>query len=214
MAEQAVPYALTTKARVKDRLQITATSFEALFDRLISSATDLIESMTNRRFKSTTYTNEVYSVYGANPQHIFLRQAPVTALTSFQFRTGTPSNPSWTNFILDTYELLQDGASGIIKVYGGVGGIYGGFSGGVNSVRATYAAGYLIDFANAGSATHTLPFDLSDLCERLVIKLFKRRESEGKLNEAYDGGSVTWKSLFDEEDKLTIAKYRREPTLT
>jgi len=214
MAESIVPYALTTRQRIKDRLTITAATQDVLVDRLISAATDLIESMTNRRFKKTTYTNEVYSVYGAKAEYIFLKQLPVIVLTSFQFRAGTPSNPAWTSFLVDTYELLQEGASGIIKVYGGLGGIFGGFSGGINQTRVTYDAGYLIDFANAGTATHTLPFDISDLCERITIKLYKRRESEGKLNEAYDGGSVTWKDLLDAEDKLTIAKYRREPTFT
>lgn len=213
MAETVVTYALTTKARVKDRLTITTAVQDTLIDRLISAVTDIIESMTNRRFKKTTYTNEIYSVYGANAEYIFLRQIPVTTLTSFQFRAGTVTTPAWTSFLVDTYELLEGGKSGIIKVYGGLGGIYGGFAGGINQVRATYDAGYLINFADAGSATHTLPFDISDLCERLVAKLYKRRESEGKLNEAYDAGSISWKPLLDEEDKLTIAKYRREAPL-
>lgn len=204
MAEAITPYALTTQQRVKDRLQITTAAFDTLLLRLISAATDLIESSCNRRFKKTTYTNEVYSARGANPQFIFLKQIPVAVITTFQYRAGTPSNPAWTNFIADNYELLEGGESGIIKVYGGL--PYG-----VNQVRVTYDAGYLIDFANAGTATHTLPFDLSDLCERLTVKLYKRKESEGKLNESFDGGSVTWKALLDDEDKMTIAKYRRDP---
>lgn len=214
MAEIIVPYALTTRQRIKDRLTITAATQDVLIDRLISAATDLIESMTNRRFKKTTYTNEVYSVYGAKAEFIFLKQLPVVVLTSFQFRAGTPSNPAWTSFLADTYELLQDGASGIIKVYGGLGGIFGGFSGGINQVRATYDAGYLIDFANAGSGTHTLPFDLSDLCERLTIKLYKRREEVGKSASAAGEASVSWKDLLEDEDLRTIAKYRREAPLT
>lgn len=211
MAEVIVPHALTTRQRIKDRLTITATGFDTLLDRLISASTDFMEGECNRRFKRTTYLNEVYSVYGANPQFIFLKQFPVAALTSFQFRAGTPSNPNWSNFPVDTYELLQDGASGIIKIYGGLGGIFGGFSGGINSVRATYDAGYLIDFANAGSSTHTLPFDLSDLYERLTVKMFKKREAEGRASESYEGGSITWKDLLDEADKAIINRYRRQP---
>lgn len=205
MAEQVVPYALTTKQRVKDRLAITVASFDTLIERLISAMTDFMESECQRRFKSTAYSNEVYNVNGANAEYVFLKQAPVSALTSFQFRAGTPSNPSWQSFLTDNYELLQDGGSGIIRVYGGL-------SHGANQVRASYTAGYLIDFANAGTSTHTLPFDISDLCERLVIKTYKKRESEGRSSESYEGGSVNWKELLDEADKRTLDKYRRHPT--
>ncbi|MBI4119245.1 MAG: hypothetical protein HY456_00170, partial [Parcubacteria group bacterium] len=107
---------------------------------------------------------------------------------------------SWTNLLADEYELYDAGA-GIIK-------IYTHFTEGAR-LRFSFTAGYKIDFANAGAATHTLPFDLSDLAERLAIKLFKKRESEGKTTEAYEGGSVTWSELLDEQDKEIIARYRR-----
>ncbi len=209
MAEVIAPYVLTTRQRVKDRLTITVTTFDTLIDRLVSAATDFIEGECQRRFKSTTYANEVYSIYGAKPEYVFLKQAPISAITSFQYRSGTPSNPNWTSFPVDNYELLQDGASGIIRVYGGLSGNL--MFSGINSIRATYTAGYLIDFANAGTATHTLPFDLTDLCERLTIKMFKKREGEGRASESYEGGSVTWKDLLDEADKMTIGRYRRNP---
>lgn len=208
MPETIVPYALTTRQRIKDRLTITAVSFDVLIDRLISSATDLIESSTNRRFKRTTYTNELYSVRGANPQYIFLKQIPVASVASLQYRAGTPSNPNWTTFSPDYYELLEDGSSGIIRVYGG---LFTGFYAGINQIRTTYDAGYLIDFANAGTSTHTLPFDISDLCERIAVKLFKKRESEGRQSESFEGGAVQWRELLDEADKIVINKYRREP---
>ncbi len=203
MAEQIVPYALTTRQRVKDRLTITAASFDVLIDRLVSAMTDYIESRTGRRFKQTTYAQEVYSIYGAKPSRIFLKQAPASALTSFQYRTGLPSSPVWTDFPTGNYELEQDGATGIIRVYGGL-------IGGINQVRATYTAGYLIDFPNAGQSTHTLPFDLSDLCERLTIKLFKRRESEGRQSEAFEGGTIQWKDLISPEDQTIINRYTRK----
>lgn len=195
-------YALTTLARVKTRLSITGTGNDALLTELISAATDFIQGECNRFFKETVYANEIYSVYGADPKHVFLKQAPVSALTSAQYRAGLPSTPNWTNFIADDYELLEDGKSGIIRVYS--------LPRGANVARFTYTAGYKIDFASIGnSALHTLPVDLSDLCERLAVKLFKRRESEGKQSEAFEGGNVTWQGLLNEEDKLTINRYKR-----
>lgn len=203
MAEIIYLHNLTTIQRIKDRLTITGTNFDTLFLRLANSITDFIEGETNRRFLKTTYTNEVYSVYGG--EFLLLKQAPVSVLTSFQYRAGTVSNPSWTSFIADDYELLESGKSGIIKVYGGL-------PKGTNSVRATYDAGYLIDFVNFGSATHTLPADITDLAERLIVKLFKKRESEGKQSESYEGGNVAWKELLDEVDKEIINRYKRLPT--
>jgi hypothetical protein len=205
MAETLLPYSLTTVQRVKDRLGITASGFDSLILRLINAVTDLIEGETNRRFLETVYTNEVYSVYGENQEYLLLRQAPVSALTSFQYRAGTVSNPSWTDFITDSYELLEDGKSGIIKIYGGL-------PRGVNSVRVTYVAGYKINWTNYGdNSTHTLPADITDLAERLIVKLFKKRESEGKQSESFEGGNVNWKELFDEVDKDIINRYKRLP---
>ena len=200
---ETISYALTTRDRFKTRLQITNADFDALFDSLIAAVTDLIENKAGRRFLETTYTNEVYSVYGAQPEFVCLKQAPVSSLTSFQYRAGIVSSPSWTDFITDQYELLEDGESGIIRVYGGV-------PRGVNAIRATYKAGFKIDFTAVTDTTkHTLPFDLTDLAERLVTKLFKRREAEGKQNEAYAGGQVSWKELLDPIDIEIINSYSR-----
>lgn len=202
MAETVVTYALTTKARVKDRLGITVTGFDTLFDRLISAATDFIETSCSRRFLETIYSNEVYSLYGQ--PYVLLNQSPVTALTKLEYRAGTPASPNWTSFIADQYELLESGKSGIVRIYGNT-------VEGNNVIRVSYTAGYKIDWANAGNATHTLPFDLSDLCERLAVRWFKRRELGGKSSEALQGGSINWKDGLDAEDLQTINKYTRIP---
>jgi hypothetical protein len=144
----------------------------------------------------------VYSAYGHKEDFLLLKQAPVSSLTSFQYRSGTPSNPAWTNFPTDSYELVGDGASGLIKVYGGL-------PKGVNVVRATYVGGYKIDFPNAGAATHTLPFDLTELCERLVVKAFKKREAAGVSTQAAGEAASTWINELEIEDKLVIGRYQR-----
>lgn len=205
MAEVIAPYALTTVARIKDRLQITVAGFDTTFLRLISNVTDFIESQCQRRFKSTTYTNEVYSIGGDRSMtHLVLRQSPVTSLTSFQYRAGTPSTPSWTDFVADDYELCEGGQSGMIRIYGGI-------APGTNQLRATYVAGYLIDFANAGTSTHTLPFDLTELCEELVIKLFKRIDQEGKSSISFNGSTINLITNLTDEQKMVIDRYRRLP---
>lgn len=205
MAEQAIAYALTTKERVKDRLSLGNTDiFDTLIDRLIAAVTDMIESYCGgRRFYRQTYTNEVYQILSGDQKYLATRNIPIASVSSLQYRAGLKSNPNWTDFNTDDWEIVGDGGSGLIRVYGLLEGI--------NTIRISYTAGYLIDFANTGTSTHTLPFDLSDLAERLVTKLFKRRENEGKLSEAFEGGTVQWDDFLTDVDKDTIARYRRTP---
>lgn len=203
MAESLFPYALTTVARVKTRLTITVSTHDAILLYLINSVTDFIEGECNRRFKVAVFTNELYSMQSNGSNLLILKQSPVSAISYLQFRAGLKSNPNWTDFAADDWELLDDGGSGIIEFHGAV-------VRGTNNIRATYTAGYKINFANYGDGnTHTLPADLTDLAERLVTKLFKRREAEGKVREDFNGGSITWKDLLNLEDAETINKYRR-----
>ncbi len=201
MAESILSYALTTVARVKTRMSIDASGFDTLLLYLINSVTDLVEGECNRRFKETTYTNEVYSISGSGL--LILKQAPVSTVTSIQYRAGLKSNPTWTDFATDDWELLEDGSTGIIE-------FHGSSNRGINNLRATYVAGYKINFANYGdNNTHTLPADVTDLVERIVVKLFKRREAEGKSQDSFNNGSITWKDTLSAEDLATLAKYRR-----
>ena len=200
MAESLLPYALTTVARIKSRLAITVSAHDTILLFLINAATDYLEGECNRRFKETSYSNEVYSQ--KNGSELVLRQTPVSEVTSVQYRAGLKSNPSWTEFIVDDWELEEDGQSGIIAIRG--------ILEGTNLLRVSYKAGYKIDFTKYGDpASHNLPADLTDCCERLTVKLFKRRESEGKEREGLNSAMTIWKDLISPEDTETINRYRR-----
>lgn len=198
--------ALTNLERVKTRLSIDNANNDTLIERLIMGVTDHLESLCNRRFGEATYTNEVYSIASGGMDMLALKQTPVTVLTSLSYRLGTPSAPSWTLYSADDYELVNDGKSGLVRVYGG---IYRGS----NTIRATYTAGYKIAFDTPTNASlHTLPFDLTDLAERLITKRLKKRDHEGKLNESFDGGTVTWDAFIDASDKEIVNRYSRLPS--
>lgn len=212
--EQVVAYALTTLQRVKDRLQFTDTTSDAELTRMINSATDFIERECGKsglekapndgHFAKKTYTNEIYSVNGSRQQYLILRNAPVTTLTSFQWRAGTPSNPNWTSFITDQFELLEDGTTGIVRVYGVMPRLYS------NMIRATYIAGYAIDWPNAGNgSTHLLPADLTNTCENLVVRIFKRRQVPGKTGETMQGATINWRDALDAMDQQVMKHYIR-----
>jgi hypothetical protein len=199
------PYALTSLARLKDRLTITDTTKDAALERIINGATGYIERYCNRRFKRTTYTNEIHSVHGRAQDSIALDQIPVISISAAEYRAGTPSTPNWTAFIADQYEIEGSGKSGLVRIYGGV-------PHGTNSVRFSYIAGYLIDFTAITDITkHTLPDELSDICERIATKLWKRREAEGKAQESFESSSVTWETLLTADDKEILDLYKRLP---
>lgn len=203
MADQAVAYALTTAARVKARISITDTGFDTVLVSYINAITAYIESACDTRFKRTTYTQEVYHIPQSGRRYLPLKHAPVVTLSALQYKAGMPSNPGWTDFLVDNYELLEDGKTGMIMFYTTI-------PHGINMVRATYSAGYLIDFTKYGDETlHTLPYELTELAERLVIKRFKKRDEEGKSQVAFGGGTTTWASFLDEDDKDILAGYTR-----
>jgi Phage gp6-like head-tail connector protein len=128
----------------------------------------------------------------------------ISGLVSFQWRAGTPSNPNWTDFIQDQFELDQQGHAGIIRVYGAIPGLYN------NMIRATYVAGFPTDWQNAGNGTtHQLPADLTNLAENLIVRVFNRAPNPGMASENMQGATVAWRDKLDAFDLNVIANYRR-----
>lgn len=199
-----ITYALTTKERVKSRIEVTATSLDNVIDTWIASVTDFIEhACGGRRFKETTYTNELYdgSDMVSNParkQFLILKNAPISTLSDIQYKSGSNSSPAWVSYSVNDYDVMPNG---VIKV---------SLPSGYQNVRVTYTAGYKIDFTNQyDGSKHTLPFDLSNLAEKMVIKLMKKRESEGKSQETLRDSTINWGSFIDSEDQIVINHYKR-----
>ncbi len=212
MSEQAYPYALTTVQRVKDLLGITVSNADPVLLRLVNSATDFIQNYCNEFFAQKTYSNELYSIWGERQEYLMLNHGNVTALTSFQYRAGTPTTPNWTNFVQDQYELVEPDGSGIAR--SGMVRIYAGFAPllytGTNAIRATYTAGFLISWPDFGDPTkHNLPADLSNLCENLIVRYWKHRESSGKKSESVKDSNVTWNDFVDGFDADVLERYMR-----
>lgn len=201
-------YALTSIAKVKARLGIDSTDAtrDAVFTSMIYAVTDFIENVCGgRRFQRTTYTQELYDGNemgeATTLNWLNLRNGPLISISALQYKTGAPSNPTWVDFPADSYENnLTTG-----QVY-----FYGGMPHGQQNIRISYVAGYLLDFtAEYDDTKHTLPFDINDLAERLVTKVIKRRDSEGKAQESFNNSSITWGALLEEADRSIIANYRR-----
>jgi hypothetical protein len=271
--------ALTTKTRVKDRLQLTGVTFDDLIDRLIVATTKRISQMCNRRFLQATYTNELYDgsdLHGSRRAMLILKNAPVHTITSVQYKTGLNSNPTWEDYDEDDYDVDMDlgilymdgvlptGKRNIRVTYnagysGNSIGITDGWvfnstpTGTVNGVNLiftlaadadeviVYADGLRVQSSNvthtegtdeftlaagqapfstisadylptttSSSEDDTLPEDLVEVCEEVVARLFKRRDSEGRSSETFQESSISWRvDVFTRENLATIRNYRR-----
>lgn len=203
-----VTYALTSFARVKTRLDITVTGMDNTLEFLTYAVTDFLEKFCQRRFKETTYTQELYdgsSVDGqGRKKYLILKNAPVSSITAVQYRAGTRSSPSWTDFLTDDYEPMNN--EGMLYFPAGM-------PAGLQNIRVSYVAGYKIDFASQANflndTNHTLPYVLTDLAERLVIRLFKKRESEGRSQETLNNSSINWSELMTDGDWQLLSPYMR-----
>lgn len=200
-----MPTLLTTKERVKQRIDLQDTaSRDDLLDALIYAVSSFIESHCSRTFGENTYTDELYDgmqIDGTPKKMLILNNAPIKTLTKYEYRGGLRTNPTWFEFQADSYEILKD--RGILMNDGDLPKDY-------RNIRVTYDAGYKVDFDNFDdSSKHELPFDLSDLAERLVVRQFKRREMQGFSSTQQQQSSIELKNQVDPMDKEILANYMR-----
>ncbi len=191
--------ALTTLERVKTKLEIQSTDYDATLEIVINEVSIYIENFCSRKFLEQSYT-DIYNGSDIKTA-IFLRQFPVTSVTSFKYRSGTVSTPAWTDFDADNYEL--DGLLDALTIYVPL-------PSGRNNIQVIYDAGYKIDFSKIGdSAFHTLPLDLSMACESIVVKAFLMRKSQGKASESFEGANIDWNEQTSTENKNILTKYQK-----
>jgi hypothetical protein len=182
-----VSYALTTVAKVKTYLGISVSTDDTLLERLINFATDFIEEYCQRRFFKTIY-EEIYDGDGFDGV-LYLNQYPVTEIIKIEQNDGTTDNPNWTrlNEGEDYEKYLNEG-----KIY-----FYNQVKGKRN-YKITYEAGYTI-----------IPHDLEGLCQRLVGRLYEKRQSEGHASEGLGPVNITWGKFIDDEDRLILERYKK-----
>ena len=212
-----VAHALTSRARLKEYLGIDVgdTSKDAILDSLINRATDWFESVTGRRYKKATYDE----LYDGGSDKLFLKNYPVRVLTSIKFRENTIAAPTYKDFNANDFVIYKEAGyiqflfrntrtiSGVL--------VSGATTKDVQSLRANYEAGFLIDFGfPTDPLKHNLPFDIEDIVIRMTSKSFNRRKADGVSQESVEGASITWANPTKEQlsatDRSTISKYSRK----
>lgn len=184
--------AFTTLARMKVFLSLSTDQYDSVLTQLINFATGFIETYTKRNLLKQTYTQEKYDGTGSNK--FTLKQFPVTALTTLEYNQATDNTDDWKAF--DSEEFFIDLDTGIVTKTSGV------FINAPQKYRATYDAGYLIDFSQENDpSAHTLPQEIEYVCQKLVAGVFNMRKGEGldKMDQG-DQGVVMQKTFFESKE--------------
>lgn len=197
--------ALTTVSRVSTQLAGYDSELDTVIEYLINEATAFIKSFTNREnFKRAAYL-EYYDGWNEirnNRSRIQLNVYPIISVTSVSYETSPG-----TYVDLQTTDYYVDYDAGMI-----ISASANGFPGGHRNIKVVYTAGYLIDFANPTTSSHTLPHDLTMACEKLVLRELHKRDHEG-MSSISSGQSQTSFIENIPADILTILSKYNDPTL-
>ena len=196
-------HALTTVARAKVFLDITIADDDTLIERLVNSATDFIEKYCDRRFKKTTYSNEIYNGSGSNK--LLLKQYPVDSASAFTLekRDSISNEDSFSDIESEDYFVHWE--KGIVE---NVRSIFYSYP---RHYRISYAAGY--DYDNAASYLSDVgAADLEYACWKLVSSLYDETGTDGGIqSESLGDYSVSYMkaTMADDELKGILNKYKR-----
>ena len=149
-----------------------------------------------------TYTGG-YSGYTIGVNNFWVFNSPVTGLVN-------GSNLTFT--LPETADQVIIYADGAREVSSNVTFTAGTDTFTLAAGRAPYST-IVVDYKKSvvvGLQDFNLPADLVDVCERAVVLLFKRRDSEGKSSETFQESSISYRDdVFTKEMQATIRNYRR-----
>jgi hypothetical protein len=198
----------TTKARVKDLLEITSVTHDTVLDALIAVVSQRIESFIDRPLETAARTEE----YDIRPRQmvLFLRAYPLTAqgdvasvkiatnwdfaaataITATDYHVDYSTGALHFNFIPITNYLGNNSATA------------------PNAVQVTYTAGFA---ANTASMITDYPA-VASACETQVIAMWRRRdEPMAKTTKIGDYGSTIEGSVRFLPDVIeALIPYRRQ----
>lgn len=184
---------LTTKALVKEHLDINVTNFDDVIDTVVSGVNQALENYIGTTFTNTTYTDEEYDMVSSS-RILVLRHRPVITFTRLQYKND-PSDfedTDWTSF--DASHYVVDLDTGVITKNTE-------FNKGKRKYLATYSAGYA-----------SIPDDITLAATKLAAALVESRKGAGVVSETLGQYSrtfaqdrATWKNL---DIEWIINKYK------
>ena len=175
---------LTTLPRAKEWLAITASTNDALLSRLISAASDYIETYLSRDIARTSYQS--YRD-GHGGRRLMFRNYPVVSLAVLKI--GGVSIPPSVN-----------GSPGFVHTETSV-TLVGGyaFESGASNVYLEYVAGY-----------DPVPSEIEQACIDLVSLRYRERDRIGLTSKSLAGESITFNTReFSDAVGSTLVQYKR-----
>lgn len=204
-------YALTNLSDVKESLGISNgdTSKDNLIIRNINKATRAIENYCGRRFKETTYTDELYNATGTD--QLILKQRPLTSTTPLVLKIRD-TGLNLSNFeTIDSQLYFCDvgshqGDAGVIDLIFQARGRWDRYA-------VTYSAGY-----------STIPEDLAEACVSLACyytinadgsDVGVAQKKEGQREIRYASGTINFQTVLNNlgVDQI-IESYSNYPLMT
>lgn len=179
---------LTTLANVKQFLEITESSKDALLTNLIARVTRIFEAWCDRRFAQAAY-QEIHD--GSGRDYLMLRNDPSTLLSAV-YESRDQVWDATTQIALANLILDKDISRVILKS--------GVFAEGRQNVRVDHTAGYAI-----------IPADVEQLAIEMVSRTFQNRKDLNVVSLSLKDGSVTKRlaSRFAGELLEDLAPYVR-----
>lgn len=158
---------LTTTAKVKSYLEITDTSYDDEFDKIVSRASKFIQSQTHRQLVETTYEE---TIDGEGVKELYLSEYPVISVSSIVVDDTTVYDGSSQDG--NDYYIYNDSGLIIRDI---------AWEEDYQNIVVTYDAGYA-----------TIPGDLEQACIELVAFKYHNKDYIGLKSHNLGGESVTF----------------------
>lgn len=183
----------TSLQKVKRRLGLDKAGFDELITGLIKSMSAYINTTI-----STELTADDHIDYYNPVNKVILRYAPVNSVTEVRLVNSDIVLTENEDYYVDKRLGIVDLSRRDMINY-------------PKDVKITYNAGYTVDYDEFGEPVDSdnLPHDLRELCEVLVTRKFKKRESEGKTSESFNNSQINWARGMDKDEKMIIRAYSR-----
>lgn len=199
-----VDHALTTLPNLKRLLagkdELPPVEHDDMLTHWINAITDAVEQYCGRRFRQTTYTDEVYE--RRHGPELPLRQYPIVSVSAVSIGGAAIAAGSRD----DQYSVRAE--EGILWRRLGWGD-YWRIAPPQRDVLVTYTAGYILPKDEAPGTPRTLPHDLEDAVAELVLARYKRRGQVGLAAESTpDGVSQTF-AWWPAHVRAVLDRYRR-----
>lgn len=176
---------LTTLANAKAWVGVSSAADDALFSRLISAASDYIQTWLNRTIAQQPYSS---NRDGPGGYRLMFKNYPVTAISSLTIDgQAIPASVNGSpGYVFDETSVML------------VGGVYR-FNRGFQNVSISHTAGFA-----------TTPNEIEQACIELVAMRYKERDRIGQVSKSVGGETVTFSQKdFSDSIETTLTNYKK-----